>query len=116
MRFIHSQLVQTPCASCEQAFRALPRHRGFRDVWMDPGVWIRYTSSIRARGYTHPNGLDVAVTLAGFGASPIQWRSIAATLVHEMAHVNGAPGTDRTAEAVLRECLFADHHDPYILG
>jgi hypothetical protein len=116
MRFVDERFIRNPCAPCEQAFRALPGGRSFRDVWTDPNVWISYTSSSLARGFTHPNGRDVAISLEGFGRFPTDWRGVAATLIHEMAHVNGAPGTGRSAEGVLRMCQFADHHDPVIVG
>jgi hypothetical protein len=39
-----------------------------------------------------------------------------ATLIHELAHVNGANGITHDAEATLQKCLMGQHHDPTILG
>lgn len=114
--FIEATLIRTPCESCEQAFRSLDRHRSFREIWSDATIWISYTSSILDRGYTHSNGRDIAISLAAFGSSPIQWRGVAATLIHELAHVGGASGTTCDAERVLLRCRFADHFDPSVIG
>jgi hypothetical protein len=40
----------------------------------------------------------------------------AATLVHELAHVNGAPGTNRDAGNTLLNCMLKSLHDPTIIG
>jgi hypothetical protein len=116
MRFIESQLASGRFARCDGAFRALPGRRSFSEVWSDNTIWINFTVSILARGFTHPNGHDVAISLAGFGEAPTQWRTVGATLVHELAHVNGAPGETRHAEETLIQCLFADHFDATIIG
>ena len=42
--------------------------------------------------------------------------TVAATLVHELAHVNGAPGNDRQAEHTLASCLLQKLEDPQIIG
>lgn len=45
-------------------------------------------------------------------------RLIAATLVHELAHVNGAPGgmESKAAEATLPPCGFDDLFNPALVG
>jgi hypothetical protein len=41
---------------------------------------------------------------------------VAGTLVHEFAHVNGAPGTTRQAEATLLACGLGRVYNPIIVG
>jgi hypothetical protein len=44
-------------------------------------------------------------------------RAVAATIVHELAHVNGAPGKpNRMAEDTLRSCGFSDQFDEAAVG
>ena len=38
-----------------------------------------------------------------------------ATLIHELAHVNGAGG-GHDAEGTLQKCLMRAHHHPHIMG
>ncbi len=47
---------------------------------------------------------------------PVSW--IAATLVHELAHVNGAPGgmLSKAAETTLPPCGFGDEFNPATVG
>ncbi len=42
--------------------------------------------------------------------------TVAASLVHELAHVNGAPGDSHAAEATLPCCGFAALYVPTIIG
>jgi len=44
-----------------------------------------------------------------------QW-TLAATLIHELAHVNGASGHDAAAERTLLPCLMGHLYDPHIIG
>ncbi|HKO49135.1 MAG TPA: hypothetical protein VJV79_15490 [Polyangiaceae bacterium] len=44
-----------------------------------------------------------------------QW-TLAATLIHELAHVNGASGHDAAAERSLLPCLMGNLYDPHIIG
>ncbi len=115
IRFIESQLVQNRYQRCEAAFRSLRRRRSFSEIWRDPRIWLSYTLSSRARGFTHPLSNDIAISIAAF-SSPILWRPVAATLIHELAHINGASLSTRDAEDTLLHCRFADQHDPHAVG
>lgn len=99
--------------SCDNAFRLLPGGRTFSQVWNDPGVWINFDPS-RAQGdFGATRGREITVT--AFSLAMGRW-TVAATLVHEMAHVNGASGTTHDAEATLRSCLLRGLEDPTIIG
>lgn len=75
---------------CEASFKALPGGKSFSDIWNQANVWV----SLLAMG---------------------EWMA-AATLIHELAHVNGAPGNDTQAEDTLLKCMLKDHHNPNIIG
>jgi hypothetical protein len=106
---------------CNAAFRALPGRRSFADLWADPTVWINFDPQMTpgifgAKIMGYPPEITITATTLTKG----RWWT-AATLVHEFAHVNGAPGAHsgdhaRDAEEVLRRCLLKDLADPTIIG
>jgi hypothetical protein len=98
---------------CNEAFRALPGGRSFADVWDDANVWINFDPSRKGGRYGATRGNDVTIT--AYSLAMGHW-TVAATLVHELAHVNGAPGTTHAAEGTLRSCLLGGLEDPNIIG
>jgi hypothetical protein len=42
--------------------------------------------------------------------------TIIATMIHELAHVNGADGVGHGAEQTLTSCLMQAHHNPLLNG
>lgn len=91
--------------SANDYFLRLPGKRSFTDVVNDGRVWISYD----------PNGPDSAETV-GFhitiGRTPLRWGfwAVAATLVHELAHINGASDEDGQAEEALNHCGLTNHY------
>jgi hypothetical protein len=100
-------------APCDAAFTALPGGRTFREVWADPDVWLNFDPSRRQGDFGATRGNDITIT--AFSLAMGRW-TVAATIVHEMAHVNGAPGNTHAAEATLRDCLLKGLEDPTIIG
>lgn len=98
---------------CNNAFALLPGRRTFAALWADNTVWINFDPSIRAKDYGATRGRDITIT--AYALRMGKW-TVAATLVHELAHVNGASGTTRDAEATLRNCLLKNLEDPGIIG
>jgi len=102
---------------CDQAFRALPGGRTFAQVWADPGVWVSYDPKNNGLNYGVTNfvgGKEISITR--FALRMGHWTT-AATLIHELGHVNGAPGgRSHAAEGTLRHCLLPGLEDPNILG
>jgi hypothetical protein len=98
---------------CDNAFRLLPGGRTFTTVWADPTVWINFDPSERVKDYGATRGKEVTIT--AYSLHMGRW-TVAATLIHEFAHVNGASGTTHDAEATLRSCLLKDLEDPKIIG
>ncbi len=98
---------------CNAAFQTLPRGRSFAQVWNDPTVWISFDP--KNDGHNYGATLGQEVTITRFSLRMGLWTT-AATLVHELAHVNGADGFSHAAEGTLRSCLLQGLEDPTIVG
>jgi hypothetical protein len=82
-------------------------------VWNDPGVWVSYDPGGQGGRYGATLGNEITIT--AYSLRMGRW-TVAATLVHELAHVNGAPGTDKQAEHTLASCLLHKLENPNIIG
>jgi|SRR5450631_2798019 hypothetical protein len=103
---------------CNAAFKALPSGRTFAQVWSDPSIWINYDPDrIGHRfGVTHSLGGTHNISITQYALSMGEWTT-AATLIHELAHTNGAPGgRSHAAEATLSKCLLNSLENKAILG
>jgi hypothetical protein len=102
---------------CDAAFRALPGGRSFADVWSDPTIWVSYDPDNLGHKFGVTNrvsGTEISITR--FALRMGRWTT-AATLIHELAHTNGAPGgNSHAAEGTLRDCLLQGLEDPNIVG
>ena len=98
---------------CNSAFRSLPGGRSFAQVWSDPAVWISYDPGGAAGRFGATLGNEV--TVSQYTCRMGHW-TLVATIIHAMAHVDGADGVSHDAEATLQKCLMGAHHDPGILG
>lgn len=102
---------------CEAAFKSLPSGRTFSQVWADPAIWVSYDpdSSGHKYGVTNKvNGREISITKYALRMG--EWTT-AATLIHELAHTDGAPGgASHAAEATLSSCLLHALEDKSILG
>ncbi len=98
---------------CNDAFAALPGGRTFDEVWADASVFISRDPSNAQGNFGATLSNDITITR--FSLRMGRW-TVAATLVHELAHVNGAPGTDAQAEDTLLSCLMRGLHDSTIIG
>jgi hypothetical protein len=102
---------------CNEAFKALAGGRTFAQVWDDPDIWVSYDPKNDGHNYGVTNrvgGQEISITQ--FALRMGRWTT-AATLVHELAHTNGAPGGgSHAAEGTLRRCLLHALEDPNILG
>jgi hypothetical protein len=99
--------------ACNAAFSALPGGRTFSQVWADATVWISYDPGNVVGRFGATLGKDI--TLSRYACRMGAW-TMAATLVHELAHVNGASGATHDAEGTLGKCLLKAHEDPAIIG
>jgi hypothetical protein len=98
---------------CNDAFKTLPGGRTLATLWADATIWINFDPSKVVKDFGATRGKDITITAYSLGMG--RW-TVAATLVHEMAHVNGAGGVDTKAEDTLLKCLLHGLHDPAIIG
>jgi hypothetical protein len=101
---------------CDKAFKALPGGKSFAQIWADASVWISYDPDNSGHKYGATLRSIKEVTISQFSLKMGHW-TVAATLVHELAHVNGAPGgASHAAEGTLKHCLLPGLEDPTIMG
>lgn len=100
--------------ACNAAFKTLPNGRSFDDVFNDDTIWISYCPDNTTYGFTDSVG-GKEITICEYAFRWGYW-SVIGTLVHEMAHSNGADATTHAAEGTLTSCGLAKVHDPTIIG
>lgn len=115
VRYLDLKVQQhTPCNEC---FRRLPGKRSFKEVYNDPDVWINYNGAFNATyaGFTRKGSKEIVIHSTSIMKGHL---FVAATLVHEMAHVNGASGSgiDQSAEKTLKACLLPQMFNPNVYG
>jgi hypothetical protein len=99
-----------PCNDC---FKALPGGKTFDALLGDNTIFLSYHSKNTKGYYGATLGKDITISKYSIGMG--KW-TVAATLVHELAHVNGATGSDTKAEDTLICCKLNGLHDPTIIG
>ena len=84
-------------------FRGLPGGRSLSALLADTAIWINYSVGLAAYGETNAvGGKEIAIGPLAFRIG--RW-TVLATLIHELAHSNGAPGgVDRAAEEAVLAC------------
>ena len=89
--------------SADRYFATLPGGRKLRDLLNDSTIWINFdpaATEFGANSVAHPKEISIGPRAFRIG----RW-TVLATLIHELAHVNGAPGgADRRAEEALLHC------------
>ena len=85
------------------AFSALPGGRSLSQLLADNTIWVNYHATMPYWGETEfVGGKEIAISVMAHRVS--EW-SVLATLLHELAHSNGAPGSpSNQAESVLVPC------------
>jgi hypothetical protein len=107
----HNVRGMRPCDNC---FRRLPGGRSFTEVFDDAAVVISFDPGGPFSGRTDAvGGNEVTIAASEFRIG--RW-SVAATIVHELAHVNGAPADTADAESMLNCCGFRAHFRPGAIG
>jgi hypothetical protein len=90
-----------PCNDC---FKKLPGGRSFDEVLNDDSIWINFESRTDRGWYGVTYGVggkEISISQSAFNKG--RWW-VAGTLVHEMAHVNGASATTGDADKTLLCC------------
>lgn len=98
----------------DKIFKALPGRRSFREMFDLLNNWINYDPSNKLNdwGWTIPSLYPNDIVLTRFTLRMGRW-STAGTIVHELAHLNGADGTSHAAENTLRFCGLQSAQGPY---
>ena len=84
-------------------FRGLPGGRSLTELLADNTIWVNYHATMVAFGETNSvGGKEIAISTTSFRIG--RW-TVLATLIHELAHSNGAPGgIDKRAERAVLAC------------
>ena len=104
-------------SGCNNYFSHLPGHKSFKDLW-NPDVWIHWDPRADPGFYgaTSHDFPTADVTISNYALNRGVWITVA-TLVHELAHVDLAPGAPSTAaEDALKHCGPSGLVDPAAVG
>ena len=94
--------ITTDIPSANVYFRTLPNGRSLSDLLNDGSLWVNFDPVITEFGRTNNVHREMAIGKPAFRIG--RW-TVLATLIHELAHINGAPGgNDRRAEEALLHC------------
>ena len=89
--------------SANTYFRGLPGGRTLTALLADASIWINYGPSLGGWGQTDSVG-GKEIALGGLAFRTGRW-SVLATMIHELAHSNGAPGgASQDAERAVLAC------------
>ena len=108
---------QNVYATCNMYFTKLARGKSLRELWASGDIFIScWPNSPRGEaGVTHSNNKDI--TIGGWLLDTQTVSMVAATIIHEMAHVAGAPGgQSHLAERAVDKCGFHEEYDPEYYG
>jgi hypothetical protein len=95
--------IASAMPSANVYFKSLPDGRSLTDLLNDSSIWINYHATMTAFGETNAvSGKEIAISERSCKIG--RW-TVLATMIHELAHADGAPGgTDRRAEEALLAC------------
>jgi hypothetical protein len=85
-------------------FRSLPGGRSLTSLIKDSGIWVNYAPTVAPLfGQTKMGTGEIGISDRPFSTG--KWM-VLATLIHELAHVNGAPNTggNTLAEEAVYHC------------
>jgi len=84
-------------------FRSLPKRRTLSALLADGSIWVNYFTNPIVEGQTYTMGgfSEIGITYSAFHLGRIH---VLGTLIHELAHVNGAGDGTTLAEDALVHC------------
>lgn len=100
------ELVKIPKSHprADTYFTSLPGGRSLTQLLDDTSndIWINYSADTSAMGFA----LTTHATDIWLGRGSLRYgkRAVLATIIHELAHINGASGRDHAAERAVYEC------------
>lgn len=97
-----ARTIARTMASADVYFRGLPNGRSLTDLLADSTIWVNFDPNMIEFGRTNTTFGEIAIGPPSYRIG--KW-TVLATLIHELAHIDGAPGgTDRRAEEALLAC------------
>ena len=122
VRYIENKIINHP--PCNHCFQTLRHGKTLKEIWNSGKVMLNFIENAEdgllglTRGnITSPNGADIGISAEGLKRGKMY---VIATIIHELAHVGGAPGNttpaNNEAESVLKCCLLSPYFDPNIFG
>jgi hypothetical protein len=102
-------------SACNSSFVGLSGGLPFKHFFDDPNVWINFdpVDDGKLWGWTMPSTFPKDIVVTRYALKAGRW-STAATIVHELAHLNGAPGgTSKAAELRVKACHLQSSKGPY---
>lgn len=106
---------------CNESFKTLPGGKSFDAIFLDTSVWINLLKNkpLTELGMAYKN--DIAISIHMFTKAhqmPDPAAEIAAVIIHELAHVNGARNNPpiKEAEQMVMRCGFYDQCDISVEG
>jgi len=97
-----AQWIARNISTANPYFERLPFRRSLTSLLADRSIWINYENNPSRYGATETmRRRDIAVSSTAFQQG--RW-VVLATLIHELAHVGGAPGFSHSAEQAVLAC------------
>lgn len=98
-----AKVIAKTIPSADVYFRALPGGRSLRELLEDASIWVNFSPTMPYYGETNAVG-GKEIAISGMACKIGRW-TVLATLIHELAHADGAPGgADKAAERALPHC------------
>jgi hypothetical protein len=95
-------VISKKMPSADAYFRSLPGGRSLSQLLADRTIWINYSSTMPHYGEAVLSGKELCISETSCRVG--RW-TVLGTLVHELAHINGAPGNpSKLAEEALLHC------------
>lgn len=110
-----------PHEPCRRYFQSLGNSKSLRDIWNSGRVVLHLIESPSSGTVGEMRGglstqVDIGLSDDAFAKGKMY---LVATLIHELAHVAGAPGRSSgsiAAETALKHCLLSQYFDPDAVG
>lgn len=99
-----AKVIAATMPSADRYFSSLPFGRSLTQILADRTIWINYAPTIKDLWGAEDNRIhkEIAITPPSYLWG--RW-TVLATLIHELAHINGAPGSrSQAAEEALLHC------------
>jgi hypothetical protein len=97
-----AKVIAATVKGADTYFKSLPGKRSLTQLLSDRTIWINYASELAALGARPGNSNEIGIGELAYLRGKLM---VLATLIHELAHINGAPdGESRAAEDAVLHC------------